>query len=176
MASAIQITVSEYLQTSYRPDCEYVDGKIQERNMGKREHARVQALLAAWFIAHETLWSVIALIEARTWVAPNRVRIPDVALTSLAPQGEVLTEAPILVVEILSPDDSYSDTEQRANEYLAMGVQAVWIIDPRTRTGRMCAGQSAEQLWTVAMRLEVSGTPIFVELDEIFRYIETTTP
>ncbi len=94
------------------------------------------------------------------------------ALTSLTPQGEVLTEPPILVIEILSPEDSYSDTEQRAADYFSMGVHAVWMIDPHTRTGRKCTGQS----WTLTKRLEVSGTPIFVELDEIFRYIETATP
>jgi hypothetical protein len=32
MASAIQTPVSEYLQTSYRPDREYVDGELRERN------------------------------------------------------------------------------------------------------------------------------------------------
>ena len=172
MASAIQVSVSEYLQTSYRPDREYIDGDLRERNVGKREHARVQVLLAAWFIAHETLWSVLVLTEARTQVSPNRVRIPDLVLTSLEERSDVLTEAPILIVEILSPDDSYSDTEQRAADYLGMGVQAVWIIDPQSRTGRMCVGDA----WTAARRLEVPGSPIFAELDEIFRFIDAATP
>jgi len=26
------VSVREYLTTSYRPDCEYVDGRIEERN------------------------------------------------------------------------------------------------------------------------------------------------
>ena len=47
MASAIQIPVSEYLDTTYRPDREYVDGELRERNVGKWEHARMQWLLAA---------------------------------------------------------------------------------------------------------------------------------
>ena len=172
MASALQVSVSEYLQTSYRPDREYIDGEVRERNVGKREHARVQALLTGWFIAHETLWSVLVLTEARTRVAPNRIRIPDLVLTSLEERSDVLTEAPVLIVEILSPDDSYSDTEQRAADYLGMGVRAVWIVDPQSRTGRMCVGNA----WTAARRLEVPGTPIFAELDEIFRFIDTATP
>ena len=32
MASAIQIPVSEYLETTYHPDCEYIDGEVQERS------------------------------------------------------------------------------------------------------------------------------------------------
>ena len=30
------ISVREYLSTSYRPDCDYVDGEVQERNLGEK--------------------------------------------------------------------------------------------------------------------------------------------
>jgi hypothetical protein len=30
MASTTAIPVSEYLKTSYRPDCDYINGKIEE--------------------------------------------------------------------------------------------------------------------------------------------------
>lgn len=43
------LTIEEYLQTSYDPDCEYIDGELEERNVGKWEHARLQYLLATWF-------------------------------------------------------------------------------------------------------------------------------
>ena len=33
------ISVEEYLNTTYRPDVEYVDGEIQERNLGEFDHA-----------------------------------------------------------------------------------------------------------------------------------------
>ena len=36
MASRTLISVEEYLRTSYRPDCDYVDGEVLERNMGER--------------------------------------------------------------------------------------------------------------------------------------------
>jgi len=29
------VSVREYLTTSYRPDCDYVDGRIEERNVGE---------------------------------------------------------------------------------------------------------------------------------------------
>jgi Uma2 family endonuclease len=79
-------------------------------------------------------------------------------------QPDVLTDPPLLVIEILSPDDSYSDTQERAQDYRAMGVETVWIIDPKTRTGRMCSGTD----WVEASRLGVKGTPLFVNLPEIF--------
>jgi hypothetical protein len=36
------IQVSEYLDTGYRPDCEYVDGELLERNVGEWDHGRLQ--------------------------------------------------------------------------------------------------------------------------------------
>jgi hypothetical protein len=49
MASIAAIPVSEYLKTSYRPDREYVDGIIEERNWGEHDHAALQAALILWF-------------------------------------------------------------------------------------------------------------------------------
>jgi hypothetical protein len=34
-ATPLPISVSEYLHTSYRPDCDYVDGVVEERNLGE---------------------------------------------------------------------------------------------------------------------------------------------
>jgi hypothetical protein len=142
MATISQIPLNEYLGMNYRPDREYVDGEIRERNVGKYEHARIQALLARWFGNHEQEWGV---------------------------QPDVIFEPPLLVVEILSPDDSYSDTQERAQDYRAMGVETVWIIDPKTRSGRMCCGAE----WIEASRLEVRGTPLYVNLPDIFSQLTT---
>ena len=34
MAASVHILLSEYLHTSYRPDREFVDGELVERNVG----------------------------------------------------------------------------------------------------------------------------------------------
>ena len=164
MATALHIPLNEYLGISYRPDREYVDGEIRERNVGKWEHARLQWLLAAWFFAHEKQWGITGSTEQRVRVSASRVRVPDLVVLTAGAQPEVLTDPPLLVIEILSPDDSYSDTQERAQDYREMGVETVWIIDPKTRTGRMCSGTE----WVEASRLEVKGTPLYVNLPEIF--------
>ena len=164
MATILQIPLDEYLGITYRPDREYVDGEIRERNVGKYENARVQALLARWFGNHEQEWGVQVVTEQRVRVSPMRVRIPDVALLTLSSQPDVIVDPPLLVIEILSPDDSYSDTQERAQDYRAMGVETVWIIDPKTRTGRMCSGAE----WVESSRLEVKGMPLYVNLPDIF--------
>ena len=169
MATTTHIPLSKYLETSYRPDREYVDGEIRERNVGKFEHARIQALLTIWFGNHEHQWGIIVITEQRIQALPNRVRIPDLTVVVTGPQPDVLTHPPLLIIEILLPDDTYSDTQERAQDYREMGVQTVWIIDPKTRTGRMCSGAE----WTEGRRLEVSGTPLYVELDSIFSQIHS---
>jgi Uma2 family endonuclease len=172
MATPTQVSIEEYLNTSYRPDREYVDGEVRERNVGKWERARVQALLAAWFLQHESKWSVMTSTEQRTRTSSSRVRVPDLIVVVEGPQPPVIVAPPLLVVEILSPDDTYSETEDRSRDYLNMGVETVWLIDPATRTGRMCVAN----VWTSASRLEVPGTPIYVELTELFSFLDKPKP
>lgn len=168
MASAVQIPVSEYLQTTFRPDREYLDGEVVERNVGKWEHARLQLLLAGWLLQHEGVWNIISSTEQRLRVSDTRVRVPDLVVLRPGRQPDVLTAPPLLVIEILSPDDTYSSLEERCQDYLAMGVETIWIIDPRTRTGRVCRASG----WVSAARLDVAGTPIFVDLDPLFAHLE----
>jgi Uma2 family endonuclease len=164
MATSTRLSLSEYMKTSYRPDREYVDGELRERNVGKREHARLQALLAIWFGSQEKSWSVKVATEQRVQVSLTRVRIPDVMLVSRGPQPEVVVDPPVLIVEILSPDDTYTETQSRSADYLHMGVPCVWIIDPTSRTGRQCIGDA----WTATDKLAVPGTKIWVDLPKLF--------
>ncbi len=45
-----------------------------------------------------------------------------------------LDVAPELVVEVLSPDDSWSNVTQKLREYFAAGVELVWVADPASRS------------------------------------------
>jgi Uma2 family endonuclease len=165
MATVAQIVpLSDYLATSYRPDREYVDGEVRERNVGKWEHSRLQWLLAHWFGNHESEWNVIGSTDQRMQVSATRVRIPDLVVLTPQTPPDTLTEPPMLVIEILSPDDTYSELQERCEDYRAMGVATMWIIDPRTRSGRMCSGMD----WIGAETLVVAGTPIYVELAALF--------
>lgn len=167
MATILNISLQEYMATNYRPDREYLDGEVRERNVGKWEHARLQWLLACWFGAHESEWGIVGSMEQRLQVSPRKVRIPDVVVLAAGPQPAVITDPPLLIIEILSPEDTYSDTEERVRDYRALEVETIWIIDPKTRTGRMCVGES----WSESQRLEVKGTPLFVDLPSLFSQV-----
>ena len=168
MATAVQIPLLEYLETSYRPDVEYIDGELKEKKMGQYEHSRIQALLAAWFFNHESLWKAIALTEQRLIVSATRVRLPDLCLVPQGPSPDTLTLPPILAIEILSPDDTYSELQDRCRDYQTLGVQAIWIIDPKTRTARIGIGDA----WIQTRRLDVPQTPIFLDVDQLFADVD----
>jgi Uma2 family endonuclease len=134
MAAATQISVDEYLHTTYRPDRDYVDGEVLERNLGERDHSQPHALLAAYFLARRAEWGLWALTEQRVQVTPNRFRIPDVCVLSKdAAYEQIVTTAPLICIEILSKDDSFSSIVDRLDDYVSMGVANIWVIDPHKR-------------------------------------------
>ncbi len=131
MCVANLISIDEYLNTSYEPDCDYVDGVLEERNVGKHKHSRLQTLLAIYLGNRERSWGIITLTEQRIRVAGKRVRIPDVCvLLDGQPHEDVLVLPPFACIEIMSPDDSISSMTNRLNDFLAFGVPNVWLIDP----------------------------------------------
>jgi Uma2 family endonuclease len=90
-------------------------------------------------MAQEKRFGVRALPEQRVQVKPTRYRIPDVCvLRAGAPREEVITHPPLLWIEVLSKDDSMSSVMERVEEYLAMGVPYVWVIDPWRQRGYEC--------------------------------------
>ena len=71
---------------------------------------------------------------------PLQVRVPDVAFvrTDRVPQGERRREyfegAPDLAVEIVSPSETFRETQEKALLYLAAGARLVWVVEPEGRT------------------------------------------
>lgn len=120
------LTVDEYLKSSYRPDCDYVDGFLEERNLGEYDHARIQTLVAIWFGNREREWGVRVVVEQRVQVSETRFRIPDVCLLSRdKPVEQIIRQAPLVCIEVLSPEDSVSKVRNRIADYHRMGVEHV---------------------------------------------------
>jgi len=71
---------------------------------------------------------------------PDTVRAADAAFISkerLAQRKQkrgYLDVAPELVVEVLSPDDAWSEVTQKLRDYFSIGVKLVWVADPASRT------------------------------------------
>jgi Uma2 family endonuclease len=162
-----KIPVEVYLTTSYRPDCDYVDGEVVERNVGTFDHAFVQGLLVSLFFNHAGEWNCLAIPEQRVRIDANRYRIPDVCvLRKSRTREQIITNPPLLCIEILSPEDRLSRMRERVDDFLAMGTEHVWIIDPGLRRGYVCSRTGLQEPENGV--LEVPGTPIRVVLGELF--------
>jgi Uma2 family endonuclease len=134
--TATSVPLEMYLHTAYRPDSEWIEGELRERNVGQFEHSNLQAELITYFRNQREQWKIRALPEQRIRVSANRYRVPDIVVIPLAQERKpVLTEAPLVIIEIMSPDDTAADLQDRCLEYLRNGTQKVWEFDPvRRRT------------------------------------------
>jgi Uma2 family endonuclease len=142
MSTKILMDVDEYLHTSFDgPDCEYLDGEVVERNMGELPHADVQVTLVFLLRQLRARLGIRVMSEIRTRISPTRYRVPDVAVwrdDNLG--GNIPTVPPFLAIEILSPEDRMTRVQPKIAEYLAIGVEWIWLIDP-TEKNALCYSQ-----------------------------------
>ncbi len=163
------ISLEEYLRTVPDPDVEYVDGFLKERPVVFSVHGLLQLEIGMWFNRHREEWKVRAAVEVRTQVTPDRVRLPDVVVDQARKWPAILTRPPLIVIEILSPSDSMVELEQKCDEYVAMGIQNVWVINPEKRAGRICR----EGSWAETRRFAVEGTGIYLDLEGLFAEMDS---
>ena len=168
MSARTLISVEDYLATAYEPDCDFVDGHIEERNVGEVTHARLQARITAYLLTHYEAKGLVVMTEVRVQVRPGRFRVPDICLTVGEPGEEVLTRPPFVCIEILSPEDRMSRIEVCINDYLAMGVPYVWVLDPQTKQAFMATAATGLQEVKSGM-LQTENPALEVPLGEIFR-------
>lgn len=71
---------------------------------------------------------------------PDTVRAPDVAFVRrdrLPPGGSLrgyFPGAPDLAVEVISPNDLYTEVDEKVGEWLEHGALLVFVVNPRRRT------------------------------------------
>jgi len=165
MSTTQQISLDDYLQTTYRPDRDYVDGETEERNVGEKEHSIVQAFFIKWFGAFEQEWGLEAFPEIRMRVSPTRVRIADIAIDRLGiPYEAVLSRPPVAVIEILSPEDRVSRYQARLDDYRDMGVRHVWVIDPIRRQAYDCSAVS----WRPGDEFTITGSEVRIPMAKLW--------
>ena len=161
------IPMEEYLATAYHPDCDYVDGELVERNVGTFDHSRTQLNLGHLLKMMEKALRVLVVTEQRVQVRSDRFRIPDLTVVRAEDREPIIRRAPVLCVEILSPEDRMGDMQERIDDYLAMGVPSVWVIDPQKRRGWVHTSEGAKEAKDGVMR--TSGDPVIeVPLSELF--------
>lgn len=165
MATSTLVPLSEYLRTSYRPDRDWIDGEVKERNIGERPHAMIQKFFTVFFGLREQEWNVQVLPEQRVQTSERHYRIPDLCLVRPSdPFDEIVRVAPVLCIEILSWDDRMTEMQERVDDYLNMGVGIVWLVDPRRKKAFVADLQGVRPV----EELTVPKTPIAVRVSEVF--------
>ena len=167
----VLVSVEEYLNTTYRPDCDYIDGEVLERNMGEVPHGTLQGFFIYFFRLHQDEWNIVTLPETRLQVRPENFRIPDVMVLSIPfTDTRIVRTPPLLCIEILSSRDTMRETQKRCDDYARMGVRASWVIDPWRQLAY--AAGIAGKLHPVEDRLIVEGTAMSITVAEIFAELE----
>lgn len=165
------VSVEEYLSTVYEHDCEYVDGVVEERDLGEFEHAYIQGILVTIFNNHRGDWGVCALPEQRVQTQETHFRVPDVTILRERSHREpIITRPPLLVIEVQSPDVPLRQTRTKAAEYLAFGIENVWVIDPYARVAYRCTAGGLELVRSG--ELTIPGTPIQIVLEDLFAELD----
>jgi Uma2 family endonuclease len=127
------VPVEEYLRTSFDPDRDYVDGRTVERNEGENDHSSLQTELAIWFGTRRGKLKLWVYVEQRVQVSPHRFRVPDVCVVKSKATEQIFHKPPHICIEVLSPEDSLMDMQERIDDYLAFGVPNIWVINPASR-------------------------------------------
>ena len=171
MGTVTLVPVETYLRTAYRPDRDYIDGEVLERNMGEIPHGRVQGFFRDLFVQRQTEWKLEAIPEVRVQVNSTRYRVPDLTVLQLGgPDDLIVRSVPVCCIEIFSRDDRMREMQERVADYARMGVPAIWVVDPWRRVAYI--GQADGRLLPEEGTLAIPGTSATVAVEEIFAELD----
>ena len=137
-----RITGDELLAMGDIGPCELIEGKIVPMTPTGGEQGVIESNLSRHlgnFVVDRKLGKVMnGEVGILTRRRPDSVRGADIAFVSRerladTPAKGFLTVAPELVVEIVSTSDRWQEMRQKIEEYFAIGVQRVWIVEPDNR-------------------------------------------
>jgi Uma2 family endonuclease len=131
----------------------------------------VQYILTERFNRNRREWKVIALQEQRIRVSDTRFRVPDIAVLRRSdPVDNIVQKAPLICIEVLSPEDRMNRIQERFADYARMGVENMWLVDPISRHAWVVLADGSQQRVTDAFA--VQGTPIRIDLAEVFAELD----
>ncbi|MBD2299814.1 Uma2 family endonuclease [Nostoc sp. FACHB-190] len=80
-------------------------------------------------------WAIKLTRNQQDWIPiPDLTYISYNRLAADWLQDEACPVAPELVIEIISPGQTFGDMAEKATDYLNAGVSRVWVVDTKART------------------------------------------
>ena len=120
---------------------EWVNGQAEVKELAGARQGRIETRLITklgMYLGANPLGELYG--PDTTFTIGGRERIPDISFVAAAripPEGDpvgIWTIAPDLAVEVVSPNDLHEDVMAKVREYLAAGVQQVWLVSPQFQT------------------------------------------
>lgn len=169
--SAELMTAEQFLQSEQPPRCELIRGQVVELMPPGAEHGLVVASIATIlgpFLHLHRLGKLLAgdpgFVLTR---GPDTVRAPDLAF--LAAERIGATGVPIgfadippdLAIEVVSPNDRWTELEAKSRQWFAFGVRELWIADPQLGEIRVLRDGEAPQVFGSGDELRSALLPGF---------------
>lgn len=128
--------------------CQLINGELIMSPAPSPRHQRVLRALFLIFnqqLPGETFFAPIDLVINR-----KNVFQPDLIYVSSRNKAVVTSrgiEGPVdIVVEIISPANSYTDRNQKKETYLKFGIGECWIVDPANESIEIYSGKGGSQV------------------------------
>ena len=160
---------------------ELVDGVLKMMSPAGSEHGKIAGRIFARLAVHVEQNDLGETYAAETGFLissnPDTVRAPDAAfvsnqrLASVEPTKSYLPLAPELVVEVISPNDRFSEVEAKASQWLAAGTKLVLVADPENLTLKTYAPEAKIQTFQSGDTVDC-GTACdqwTLSVDDVFR-------
>jgi Uma2 family endonuclease len=125
---------------------ELIDGILHDMSPGGGRHGAAIMILASrmcTYAQQHALGLVFGSetgyrLDATNCFAPDISFVSTERLSNLLPDPDkYLQGAPDLAVEVLSPNDSWAQSERKVRLYFKYGTRLAWIIDPKARILRI---------------------------------------
>jgi Uma2 family endonuclease len=158
-------------------DRDLIRGVVRVKGMARRNRfhtfvvTRLARILDQWLDTQPAPCGEVHTGEAGAilWHEPDSTVGIDVAYFSAAVMARqhdkttMIDGVPTLAVEVLSPSDKVEETTEKVNEYLRVGVDLVWIVDPYFQTILVHRRGHAPMMFNNEQR--ITGDPFLPELE-----------
>jgi Uma2 family endonuclease len=138
-----QLTLKEFFALPEgEPYNELIDGEAVPKALPQRFHSKTSMgiirIFEPWLQNKGELgieWAVTLIRHGKDWVpVPDLLYISYERLTLDEFEDGPCPVAPELVIEIISPDQTFGKMAEKATDYLNAGVLRVWVVDPRAKS------------------------------------------
>lgn len=141
------LTAEEFFELPDPPEggkMELICGKVVRHMPVSRQHAQTTVFLIEQlgpFVRKAKIGMLLTEAGHLMRRNPDVVLAPDISFVANdripaggLPNDGFIPVVPTLAVEVVSPNDLDSETAAKVEDYLAAGVERVWVVRPKQRT------------------------------------------